>query len=176
MMSYSLPLMQSKKMEVYALGSYDGPLRSLLLAKNSGAVMPFCYLAGLLAERYSTLFENADGIVPIPLHWTRRWRRGFNQAEVLAYHIAQKVGIKRYMILSRVRRTSFQASLPQSLRVNNVKNAFCINRVSDDIYGKKIILVDDLMTTGSTLAEAARQLVPYKPREIHALVVARATT
>ena len=162
-------------MTVHALGAYDGPLRSLMLAKNSGAVMPFAYLAHQLAERYGHLLRNADGIVPIPLHWTRRWWRGFNQAEVLAYYLSSATGVKTYKLLSRIRRTSFQASLPTASRADNVKNAFWVNESLYDMRGKTIIVVDDLMTTGSTLVQAGKQLLPYKPQAVHALVVARAT-
>lgn len=115
-------------------------------------------------------------LIPVPLHKKRlRWR-GFNQAELLANKIGQESDIPVIDdALIRRRHALPQAKIENALqRKENIKNSFAINPdFKKDISGKTIILIDDIATTGATLAECARALKPLQPKQIWALVFAR---
>ncbi len=166
-----LQLTFTKKMKVFAASEYEDPLRSLILAKNHGSLIASHQL-GILATRLVNCeaFE-CDMIVPIPLHWTRYAHRGFNQAEVIAKCIAKRVRRPLVPLLKRTRRTVFQYALHPTRRHENVKDVFQVT--ASDIEGKRILLVDDLMTTGATLTEAGVALLSYKPCDIFAVVACR---
>lgn len=116
---------------------------------------------------------SSDLIVPIPLHPARQARRGYNQAELLARELGDRLGIAVSPdCLRRVRDTPSQISLPAARRQTNVRDAFAIGPRS--VAGLAVLLVDDVATTGSTLSEAARRLKGGGARRVDALVVARA--
>ena len=106
-------------------------------------------------------FADVDAVVPVPLHWTRRWKRGYNQAEIIAREVAAALGAPlRTDILSKPRRRSSQVRSNAQARGANISGAFKAN-VPEGI--RHILLVDDTFTTGSTLAAchaALRECVP----------------
>lgn len=136
-------------------------------------------LAGLLAPLLADAFydswgrEEFDLIAPLPLHAKRRRDRGYNQSELLARLLARQVAVPiENDILQRVRPTLPQVGLSDSQRLENVRGAFrCVKprRVSN----MRILLVDDVMTTGATAASAARALLEGGARQVSILTVAR---
>jgi ComF family protein len=97
-----------------------------------------------------------DLVAPIPLHWTRRWKRGFNQSEILAKEMARRLRIPmRANWQRRVRATAKQTLLSPTARRENVKGVFAVSRKAD-VRGVTVLLIDDVMTTGSTLNESAK--------------------
>ena len=100
------------------------------------------------------LFMNIDCVVPVPLHQKRYVERGFNQAELIAKILADKINKPLKNILTRQRHTSQQAKLGREERLENLKDAFVIKKV---VRGN-ILLVDDVFTTGSTIQECAKVL------------------
>ena len=115
-----------------------------------------------------------DYFVPIPLHWRRRMNRGFNQTEEMAKLLASHKSTPVAHLLKRTRHTQFQSAMDLKNRHINVHEAFALTTEQrEQFVGKHLILVDDLMTSGATLREAARALLPLKPASITALVGAR---
>lgn len=119
----------------------------------------FCegrHFAGMLARRLvsSGYFNDVDLIVPVPLHWRRKWTRGYNQAEIIARIIADNFpgATLDCSSLSRTRNTRTQTVLDESSREKNVRNSFSFNRPSGKDEPKHILLVDDVFTSGATSA------------------------
>ena len=123
--------------------------------------------ARLLGQRLSGVphYSDVDLVIPVPLHWTRRWERGYNQAEVIARELASCLGVPcRPRLLARVRKTRSQARLPTADKADNVASAFRLQRpaASDSLYAARhILLVDDTFTTGATLYACYQALRPY---------------
>jgi ComF family protein len=161
---------------VIRLGKYDGRLREAILrmktsageslAENMGRVFGECRKERLLSTRSSL-------VVPVPLHWRRSWRRGYNQAAAVAEHLARSMGVPcACNCLRRVRNTPQQLQPSASARRENVRGAFRVRRGAN-VDGKRILLVDDVMTTGSTASEASRTLKAAGAAEITVAVLAR---
>jgi ComF family protein len=117
--------------------------------------------------------ENLKLIISfVPLHFRRKAMRGYNQSEILARLIGQKTGLKVLDLLKKAKSTTRQAELSGTKRRKNLENAFRVKK-GIDIKNKKIIIVDDVMTTGSTLEECARVLKTAGAKEVWGLVIAR---
>lgn len=116
-------------------------------------------LARELWVRLPRLAE-ADLVVPVPLHWLREWKRGYNQAERIARPLAKQMGVPLVPALRRRRHTRPQTSLDRSKRAENLKDAFVARNGSRRraLEGATVVLVDDVVTTGATLDAASRGL------------------
>ena len=101
----------------------------------------------------SAIFMDVDCVMPVPLHWTRKWRRGYNQAEVIAREVADALGARlRCNILVRRRRTRTQTKLDIKGKAINVEGAFTVQLSHEHLQDiKHILLIDDVFTTGATL-------------------------
>ena len=114
-----------------------------------------------------------DLLVPVPLHWTRSAKRGFNQANVMANYLSKKSGVAVVNLVKRCRQTGYQAGLSAEKRYENVKDSFVLCDKKEEYKGKKIVIIDDLVTTGATIRAVAKSLLPLKPKSIIAVVAAR---
>jgi ComF family protein len=120
-------------------------------------------------------FSNVDAVIPVPLHWARKWSRGYNQAEVIACEVATILGAElRTDILERCRRTRTQTKLTIEDKAQNVQGAFRVrsgnSKKTDASYPaslKHLLIIDDVFTTGSTLMAcftALREVFPPSVR------------
>lgn len=154
------------------VGIYEGSLRSILQAfkydRRRSLAAP---LGRLMQLRGAEVLSDADCVVPVPLHWRRRWRRGFNQA----VDLARQVEVPVHCALVRRRNTRTQTDLPADARLRNVHDAFAVSRRAA-ISGLRIVLVDDVSTTGATLEACASVLMAAGAAEVRTLTAARVST
>lgn len=156
----------------YSFGAYEGALRQLIHLFKYAGVQTLAKPLGEYLTRALPREQRFDALVPMPLHWLRRWRRGFNQAELLAREVSRRCGIPILKAVRRVRATRSQAGLSNSARRQNVVGAFRVRRGAR-VEGLRVLLVDDVMTTGATAAACARALKRAGAAHVALLVVAR---
>jgi ComF family protein len=157
---------------VYCFGSYEGLLREWIHLFKYSRIQTLAQPLGNLLAQAVPRQEEFDAIVAVPLHWLRQWRRGFNQSEVLARGLGREFGVPVISALRRKRSTQVQAGLSNTARRRNVAQAFCRRRWRS-VSGKRILLVDDVMTTGSTAAACARALKSAGATRVVLATVAR---
>lgn len=127
-------------------------------------------LRELLSNSLSPHFSRTDIdlVIPVPIHWSRQSSRGFNQSELLCD--PDWVWPVRPQLLRRIKRTRPQVGLNFEARQTNLQGAF---RASKAVHGARILLIDDVYTSGGTAAECARTLKSQGAREVHIACVAR---
>ncbi|MFO0870591.1 MAG: ComF family protein [Pirellulales bacterium] len=161
-----------------ALGEYRGRLRdAVLMTKKAAGEALTLQLGELLAQQFQIRLVAApvDVVLPLPSHWWRRWLRGTSGPELLAAVLAQRLqkpcdtGVLRCR-----RRTRKQGTLLPSEREANVRGAFGVD-VPESCRGRHVLLVDDVMTTGATLREAARVVLRSGAKSVQVAVLARGT-
>ena len=152
-----------------SIGPYEGSLREILHAlKYDNRRSVAAPLARRMMSAGAEVLRGADAVVPVPLHFTRRWTRGFNQASELARHL----GLPILNCLRRTRPTVTQTDLPEAQRHANVRGAFAVARHVP--HGSVLVVVDDVSTTGATLDACARALLDAGAAEVRGLTAARA--
>ncbi len=120
-------------------------------------------------------FDEVDFLVPVPIHWRRRFQRGFHAAAVIAEGVSSITGVRvENGVLRCDRLTEKQGTLTGQKRFSNVKEAFQLKPLVT-IEGSRIVIVDDVMTSGATLSELAKMLRKCGAASAHCAVVARAT-
>ncbi len=158
-----------------SLGLYKGKLRDLIHKYKYGNSRALAEVfAGLFVERVDRKFFDVDLMTCVPLSGSKREERGFNQAQLLAEKIAQKVDIPFLDLVQQVKETQDQSRLQAVERSKNVKGAFSVRH---DSFPKesRIILVDDVFTTGSTVNECSRVLKKAGADSIRVVTIARST-
>ena len=137
-------------------------------------------LGQLLAQHIHDCATHADWqapdlLIPTPMHWTRRWQRGFNQAEILGQYLARATGIPlATRIIQRQHRSPAQKELTRSERQINLRKAFAISPTArQKIIGKRIALIDDVVTTTATIRELSQLLIKAGAKDVQVWALAR---
>jgi ComF family protein len=156
----------------YSFGSFDDSLQKLVHLFKYGKVESLAQPLSKLMLRALPREVRFDRIIAMPMHWRKRWERGFNQAELLAAPVAERYGMKLATNLRRTRYSQAQAGLNDRERQRNLKDAFSVQR-ADEIAGKRILLIDNVFTTGATLRAAAEALKQAGAAYIAVLTLAR---
>lgn len=127
-------------------------------------------LAQLLCAATSELPDDIDAVLPVPLHWRRRWFRGFNQAVEIGRPVAKALGVPLVSPVRRKRSTPFQSGLSARARARNLRSAFVIREA---LQHQHVLIIDDVITTGTTMHQLARLLKSAGAGKVSALAVAR---
>lgn len=159
---------------------YEGIGKSIILQlknKHYWYIIPF--LRGILSKNLikSHILYEIDFVMPVPLHYTRLLQRGYNQSEIIAQILAKNLDKKLIHGLKRQKKTTPQEKMNLDERKKNLANAFTVRRKFSQILEKKtILLVDDVMTTGSTLNECAIALKSAGVSKVYSLTLAKTHT
>jgi ComF family protein len=160
-----------------AVGPYRDLLRQVVVRMKQAPQQITAYQMGrllALRRRRGAALQDVDLVIPMPKYWWDRIRRGTNSAEWIARGIAGVLRAPlRQRVLIKTRATHKQSLLSESQRQRNVRGALSVRRPAA-VQGRRVLLVDDLMTTGSTLDEATRILLQAGAERVSVAVVARA--
>ncbi len=160
-----------------SLGSYDAVLKKLIhYFKYRGHLGVLTETVPLLERYFGELGETVEGfyVIPIPLHFKKLKERGFDQSFLIGKQVAHVLGLPTAVgLLRRVRDTDPQAKKSRGERHKNIVGAFEVDR-PDQVEGKDILLVDDVLTTGATVNEAAKKLKRAGAGRVHVFTLARA--
>jgi ComF family protein len=155
---------------------FEETARTLVHALKYGDRLDLAPIMGRwMANAGRELTADADLLVPVPLHWRRQWARRFNQSALLADVVAKVSGLKvAHRALMRVKPTAQQVGLARAERAVNVQGAFRVRpRGQGEVRGRRLILVDDVLTSGATLETCARTLLRAGAAQVDVLVFAR---
>ncbi len=157
---------------------YDDASRDLILGfKHADKTEAAPAFGDWMARAQTGLIEEADLIAPVPLHWSRLMRRQFNQSALLAWRLGKVLGRRRDVVpdlLKRTRRTPPQGGLGGAGRKRNMAGAFAVNAgMRRRLEGARVLLVDDVYTTGATIEACARVLLRSGAKAVDALTLAR---
>ena len=164
---------------VVAALRYDDTARQLVLALKHGDRLDIApLLARMMLPRCEGLLNESDMVIPVPLHRWRFFRRRFNQSAEMARHLLAEANLPKSLlradVLIRHRNTPSQGKRTRQQRITNVRGAFRVHpKHLDHLAGARILLVDDVMTTGATLDTAARVLKRHGAETVAAVVAAR---
>ncbi len=161
-----IPMVPATVASGWYLGSYAGPIGAMLRAGKYGGSEALLWALGRHCGRHLDV-TGLDSVVAVPSSPWRRLLRGMNPADLLAYPIAANQGLPLFHPLSR-RRATAQAGMTRGRRAANVRGAF---RATCAVKGR-VLLVDDVLTTGSTARACAEELLAAGASEVHLLVVA----
>jgi len=162
----------------FSIGSYRGLLKLLILrTKRDMDEVLALHIGRMLGHRlnHSELATRADMLVPVPIHWRRRLKRGFHASQVIAEGVASVLQIPvQGNLLSCKRLTEKQGKLTGNKRFENVKNSFGLKSLTR-VDGANVLIIDDVMTSGATLSELAKILKKAGAAEVNSAVAGRAT-
>jgi ComF family protein len=157
----------------YSFGFYEGALRALIHEFKYGGIETLAKPLGeFLLSALPRDRVRPDVIVPVPMHWLRRWQRGYNQTNLLAVELSRRSGIPLAYAATRSRRTPPQAGLSAKERRRNVAGVFTVRQV-EAVRGRHVLLLDDVLTTGATASACAAALKRAGAARVTVLTLAR---
>lgn len=163
---------------IYSATAYDGVVRTALHRFKFQRRKKLADALGVLLVEYLSCtpelrMKEIDCIIPVPLHRRRQRQRGYNQVELLAQVIGKYHEVPVASVLERIKDTRPQFDLPRDTRLVNVKGAFKVCN-PPAVYNKRVLLLDDIYTTGSTVSECSKALKIAGARRVEILTLARA--
>jgi ComF family protein len=160
---------------VTRLASFEGTLRHAIHAAKFRRRWKLAdHLAARFVhtDRFRRLAGEIDLVVPVPMHPYKRWSRGYNQSEVIARRLARALHVPIARVVAKLKPTPSQSALAsRAQRARNVADCFAISR-PDLVEGQRVLIVDDILTSGATLRAVARAIMEGKPDALHAAVLA----
>ncbi len=175
--SHELSITNTRSATVYACARYSGIIQKLIRLKNYKQPQGSYVLGTMMAEQFHTIMHDVDYIIPVPLHWTRRLWRGFNQAEIIAHTCSLQWHIPISCPLVRIKKTPQLTKLSKKDRAVVLSNCFALT--SKALREKKcyknttVAIVDDLCTSGATVREMSILLYSLGVKEVRVIVAAR---
>lgn len=155
---------------------YKGLIRKLILKyKFNDCAYLYNFFGAIILnkEKYCRILKSYDIIIPVPMYEKKKAERGYNQTELISKEIALKLDIKLGKnVVQKVKNTKVQSTLSREERKQNIKNAFSVNN-KEDIINKRVIIFDDIYTTGETVNELSRVLKESGAKEILIFVLAK---
>ena len=161
---------------VISLYIYQSPLKEVihrwkyLRSYRAWNLLRDLFLSAIEAKKETLRALSVHAVVPVPLHWSRRWVREFNQSKMLSILVGDFLSIPVMEAVKRVRYTPPQRGSSYHKRKENIQGAFALK---EEVRGKRILLVDDVATTLATASEIGRILAKGGASEVHLLVLAR---
>ncbi len=156
----------------YSYGSYEGKLRDIIHLLKYQRIEPLAKPLANLLIKAVPLDQPFDCIVPIPIHWMRRISRGFNQAELIAKPLADYMSLPIVKALRRKHYRVPQVGLTNAQRRDNVRGVFYAVK-PEKVDGLRVLLVDDVFTTGATASACAKALKKAGAKHVSLLTLAR---
>ncbi|MDZ4224370.1 MAG: ComF family protein, partial [bacterium] len=171
-----LPRLKKQYFEnAYSALAYEGDVLDWVHQYKYYRQFHFVPSMGALLFQLELEWERYDAITYVPLHWRRQWMRGFNPAHLLADQITKKTGLALVHALKKTKHTKPQAKMDGEERLQNIKDVFGLSKNAlRQINGKNLLLIDDVLTTGSTANECAKVLKNAKAKTVAVLTLARA--
>jgi ComF family protein len=179
-----LPDALAERGRIRAVWAYDGPLQRAVVGLKFGGSLALAGPLGRLLAEDPRLLVDASGapvelVIPVPLHWRRRLARGFDQSEELARWALRHAGARSSAprlgrrVVARVRATAPQTELDADEREANVAGAFVVRR-PEQVRDRRVLLIDDVTTTGSTARACMQALREAGARSVECLALLRA--
>ena len=167
------PVYEGAFSAAYAVWTFSDPFQELvhLLKYGNRPVVGTALAKRMAAMLIKDAWANIDGLVPVPLHSTRKRERGYNQSEVIGKELSRRLGIPLETgLLKWIRQTATQTKLNRAARAKNLLGAFQVCRC---VAGRRLLLLDDVFTTGSTVDKCANMLMEAGAGEVRVLTAAR---
>ena len=167
---------ENKKVKQMHVFKYENLIRKLILQykfnDKSYLYKTFCEFM-VKNKKVFDFIKSYDIIIPVPMHRIKLRKRGYNQSELVARELAKKFNLKIYTdVLIKIKNNKVQSTLTKEERKENIKNVFKVVN-TDKIKGMKILILDDIYTTGATVNECVEELMRAKPEEIGVLTLAK---
>ena len=159
--------------QIFVLGSYEDRLRTAVIAgkRPSGEALVEALSKLLLNQRPSIQELKVDAVIPVPMHWRKRWVRGTNSANIMAKQIASSLKVPYRCSIRCKRLKRPQKLLSAKMRATNMADKFYVR--GNQLTGKRVLVVDDVATTGATLSAITHCLLEIGATVVYAAVLAR---